>query len=77
MESGENNFYLKFPHQVDLYYVGSQDFLHYFKRAGVQSLEANYTPEGVSFYQGGAPTIIDLSMTFMESVIWTSEDFDE
>lgn len=77
MESGENNFYLKFPHQVDLYYVGSQDFLHYFKRAGVQSMEANYTPEGVSFFQGGAPTMIDVTMTFMESEIWTSEDFDE
>lgn len=76
-ESGENNFYLRFPHQVDLYYTGSQDFLHYFKRAACTSMETNYTPEGVAFFQGGAPTMIDVTMSFQESEIWTSEDFDE
>jgi hypothetical protein len=76
-QSGENNFYLRFPHQVDLYYTGSKDFLHYFKRASVTSMETNFTPEGVSFFQGGAPTMIDVTMGFQESEIWTSEDFDE
>ena len=77
MQSGENNFYLKFPHQVDLYYTGSKDFLHYFKRASCTSMETNYTPEGVSFFVGGAPTMIEVTMTFQESEIWTSEDYDE
>ena len=76
-QSGENNFYLRFPHQVDLYYTGSKDYLHYFKRAACTSMETNFTPEGVSFFVGGAPTMIDVTMAFQESEIWTSEDFDE
>ena len=40
-------------------------------------METNFTPEGVSFFVGGAPTMIDVTMAFQESEIWTSEDFDE
>ena len=70
-----NNFFLGFPDQVDLYYLGSQNHLHYFKRCGVTSVEVNYQPEGTSFFAGGAPVFIELSMGFQETEIWTSEDF--
>ena len=70
-----NNFFLDFPNQVDLYYLGSQDYLHYFKRCSVTSMEVNYQPEGTSFFAGGAPTMIELSMAFQETEIWTSDDF--
>lgn len=70
-----NNFFLDFPNQVDLYYLGSQDHLHYFKRCGVTSVEVNYQPEQTSFFAGGAPTFIELSMSFQETEIWTADDY--
>jgi hypothetical protein len=74
--STENNLYLGYPNQVDLFYLGSEDHLHYFKRASVKSFEVNYAPDGPMFMeQQGAPGIIDCTMSFQESEIWTSEDF--
>lgn len=74
--STENNLYLAYPSQVDLFYLGSADHLHYFKRASVKNFEVNYAPDGPMFMeQQGAPGIIDCTMSFQESEIWTSEDF--
>ena len=70
-----NNFFLDFPNQVDLYYLGSQDHLHYFKRCSVTSVEVNYQSEQTSFFAGGAPTVIELTMGFQETEIWTADDY--
>lgn len=72
-----NNFFLDFPNQVDLYYLGSQDHLHYFKRCGVTSMEVNYQPEQTSFFAGGAPTHLEVSMSFQETEIWTADDYTQ
>ena len=76
--TAENNFFLKYPNQVDLYYQGTGDYLHKFKRAAVTSFEVNYQPEGGNlFFAGtGAPAVVDLSMGFQEVEIWTSEDYE-
>ena len=78
-EEGENNFFLKYPNQVDLFYVGSGDFLHYFKRAAVTGFDVNYQPEGGnSLFKGtGAPAFVDLTIQFQETEIWTAEDYEE
>ncbi len=78
-ETGEGtNFFLKYPNQVDCYYLGSQNYLHPFKRAAVTSFTVNYQPEGGNvFNAGGAPAFLDLSMTIQEVEIWTSEDYEE
>lgn len=77
---GINNFHLKYPHEVDLFYVGGQTGLemHRFKRAAVTGLSVNYSPEGgPQFIAGtGSPAFVELSMSFTETQIWTSEDFD-
>ena len=74
----ENNFFLKYPNQVDCFYQGSGDFLHFFKRAAVTQFQVNYQPEGgnVLFAETGAPTFVELTMGFQEVEIWTAEDYE-
>ena len=74
----ENNFFLKYPNQVDCYYQGSGDYLHFFKRAAVTQFQVNYQPEGgnVLFAGTGAPTFVELTMGFQEVEIWTAEDYE-
>jgi hypothetical protein len=40
-------------------------------------MEVNYAPDGPMFMEEqGAPGIIDITMSFQESEIWTSGDFE-
>ena len=78
--NGINNFHLKYPHEVDLFYVGGDTGLemHRFKRAAITNVSINYTPEGgPQFIAGtGAPAFVELTLGFTETQIWTSEDFE-
>ena len=76
-QTDATNFFLDYPNQVDLYYVGVQDYFHYFKRAAVTEMEVNYQPEGGTLLNAGtgAPTVIDLTIGFQETEIWTAEDY--
>ena len=76
-EGDATNFYLDYPNQVDLYYVGVNDFFHYFKRCQVTELSVNYQPEGGTILSAGtgAPAVVDLVMGFQEVEIWTQEDY--
>lgn len=78
-EGGGNNFFLKYPNQVDCYYQGSGNFLHFFKRAAVTDFSVNYQGEGAVslFADTGAPSVIGLTMGFQEVEIWTAEDYEE
>lgn len=78
-EGDATNFYLDYPNQVDLYYVGVNDFFHYFKRCQVTELSVNYQPEGGTILSAGtgAPAVVDLVMGFQEVEIWTQEDYAE
>ena len=77
-ESGEGtNFFLKYPNQVDCYYLGSGNYLHPFKRAAVTAFTVNYMPEGAAIFNaGGAPAFVEISMTIQEVEIWTAEDYE-
>ena len=72
------NFIMKYPHEVDLYYLGQGDSMHRFKRAAITGLEINYAAEDApAFFQGsGRPAFIELKLTFQETQIWTGEDFE-
>lgn len=74
-----SNFFLNYPDQVDLYYAGVNENLHYFKRCAITSMEVDYAPEGnnLLFAKTGAPSVVDLSIGFQEIDIWTREDFEE
>lgn len=72
-----DSVYLKYPNVCDLFYVGSNDYLHNFKRAAVKGINVNYQSEQNAFYAGtGAPAFVEIQMDFQEMEIWTSEDFD-
>ena len=75
----ENNYMMDFPHEVDLYYLGSGDSMHRFKRAAITKLSLNYTPEGSpAFFAGtGNPVFTEITMEFTETQIWTGEDFED
>lgn len=45
-EGNTSNFFLNYPDQVDLYYAGVNENLHYFKRCAITSMEVDYAPEG-------------------------------
>ena len=78
-EGDATNFFLDYPNQVDLYYVGVNDFFHYFKRCQVTELSVNYQPDGGTMLSAGtgAPVVVDLTMAFQEVEIWTAEDYAE
>ena len=71
-----NNAFLKYPHEVDLYYLGGSG-MHKFKRAVINNLSINYTPEGGLNFNAatGAPSFIEITIGFTETQIWTAEDF--
>ena len=78
-EGNTSNFFLNYPDQVDLYYAGVNENLHYFKRCAITSMEVDYAPEGnnLLFAKTGAPATVDLSIGFQETDIWTREDYEE
>lgn len=79
-EGSQNNFIMKYPHEVDLFYLGQGDSMHRFKRAAITALEINYAAEGEvpGFFAGsGRPAFVELKMQFTETQIWTGEDFEE
>jgi len=73
------NFFLNYPNQVDLFYAGVGQNIHFFKRAAITDIEVNYQPEGDNLLFAGtaAPTRIDLTLGFQETEIWTAEDYDD
>lgn len=77
-QTAANNFFLKYPHEVDMYYLGGSQ-MHRFKRAAITALSINYTPEGGPAFIGGsgAPAFIELSMGFTETQIWTADDWKQ
>ena len=77
IDGTQNNFIMKYPLEVDLFYLGQGDSMHRFKRAAITGLEINYSAEdSVAFFQGsGRPAFISLKLQFTETQIWTGEDF--
>ncbi len=76
-EANGANFFLNYPNQVDLFYTGVNENLHYFKRCAITGIEVNYQPEGdnLLFAKTAAPTRVDLQLEFQETEIWTAEDY--
>jgi hypothetical protein len=47
------------------------------KRCVLKSLSVNYAPNGPAFFKTGDPVIVEISMTFMESTVFTRRDLGE
>jgi hypothetical protein len=77
-ERGASNLTLKYPDEIDIFIGGSEvGHLYHFKRAVIRNFSANYAPDGQpSFFRGGAPTAVSISLDLMETEIHTREDYE-
>lgn len=73
------DFLLSYPDicQPRIFVGGKQDQLFNMKRCVIQDVRVNYAGGGApSFFQGtGSPTVIDLTITLKELVIFTRNDY--
>jgi hypothetical protein len=70
---------LTYPNMVDIYFVGfDPSKIFTFKRSMVKGLSVDYSPNGnvmIKGNNGSAPAFINISMEFIESEIWTADEF--
>jgi len=75
---GNTSAYLKYPAEVDIVYLwrGKENpYLHRFKRAVIDSINVNYTGQGVfSTMRDGMPSSIVMDVRFVETQIVTAEN---
>lgn len=75
---GNTSSYLKYPAEVDITYLwrGQENkFLHRFKRSVIDSINVNYTGQGVfSTMRDGMPASIVVDVRFVETQIITAEN---
>lgn len=77
-QKNQSNLLLQYPHQCKLrFWPKPIDELFKFKPCVIESVTANYAPNGVpSFFAGTKlPTDVELNITFQEIQIRTSEDY--
>jgi len=75
---GNTSSYLKYPAEVDIKYLwrGKENtYLHRFKRSVIDSINVNYTGQGVfSTMRDGMPSSIVMDVRFVETQIITAEN---
>lgn len=72
---------LNYPHMVQLQYVGiDPSHIYTFKPAMISNFVVDYTPHGKVLLKGdnsqSVPAYVNISISFTEAQIWTSEDID-
>lgn len=73
-----SNLLYKYPSIALIKLFPDDDFTMTFKPAAVLAVNADYTGGGTpSFYESGAPTVVNLTVLFKEIQLWTKEDFVE
>lgn len=66
---------INYPSTVDIYLLGvDPSYFVRFKTAMIESVQTNYTPNGLSVLKGGKPAAVDLLITLKEMDIHTAED---
>lgn len=73
----DSKLFWKFPQVARLSFVPNSSYLFKFKPAVIESIQANYAPQGspAFYHQTGAPEAIDLTIVFKEMEYWLSGDF--
>ena len=67
----------EYPYTVSIQLYPTNEYLYTFKKCFLTSFMLDYTPSQVpAFYNNGAPVEVVLSMNFIETEIWTSNDFE-
>lgn len=67
---------LNYPSTVDIYFFGiEQEYFMYYKTCMIDSLDFNYTSQGMTVLRGGKPAVVTMSMSLKEMDIHTAEDY--
>ena len=67
---------LNYPSTVDIYFFGiEQQYFMYYKTCMIDSLDFNYTSQGMTVLKGGKPAVVTMSMSLKEMDIHTAEDY--
>jgi hypothetical protein len=68
--------FLNYPSTVDIYFFGiQQEYFMFFKTCMINSVDINYTPQGMTVLRGGKPAIVEMSIGLKEMDIHTAEDY--
>jgi hypothetical protein len=73
-----NRYLFKYPDEFEIQFAETINAnLFKFKRCVLKDMSVNYNGDGVPrfFDETGAPVVVDIQMTFMETEIFTKEDF--
>jgi hypothetical protein len=71
---------MKYPQiaQVVLKAAGGDRYLYKFKPCAIISVQVEHTAAGMpSFFNSGAPTVVNLTLQLKEIQLWKSEDIQE
>tara|TARA_B100000768_G_C11234049_1_gene356400 strand:- start:36 stop:1214 length:1179 start_codon:yes stop_codon:yes gene_type:complete len=82
---GGNNRYLTLPSTFDIHYMYQQDqdtanennFYSKIATCVLQSVDVDYTPNGVKSFHDGAPTQITMGLSFMETELITKDKVNQ
>lgn len=74
----DTKLFWKFPMVARLSFVPNSSYLFKFKPAVIESIQANYAPQGSAafYHQTGAPEAVDLTIVFKEMEYWLTGDFN-
>ena len=80
-EFSENRLTFNFPDEVHQSIHGVPDFgengSYLFKPAAITNVTVDYSPQGGSYFVGGSPTMVNLSVSLQEAEIFTQVDYKQ
>ena len=75
-KSGPMGMFYGYPAVAQVRFSPNDRFLTRLKPAAIMAVQTDFTAAGQpSFFNGGAPTIVNLTVSMKETELWTSEDF--
>lgn len=68
--------FLNYPSTVDIYFFGiDQNYFMFFKTCMINTVNIDYSPQGMAVLRGGKPAMVNLSLSLKEMDIHTAEDY--
>jgi hypothetical protein len=65
-----------YPSLATVKFQPNEQFLFRTKPAAIMAVQSDYTGAGQpSFFDNGAPTVVNLAVSFRETSLWTAEEF--
>ena len=76
MSPGKSGPFYSYPAVAQVRFFPSDRFLTRLKPAAIMAVQTDFTAAGQpSFFNGGAPTVVNFTVSLKETELWTSESF--